>query len=214
MSFSSIFLSALSVVIYPSFMKLSKKYLISQYLSLNSLVLILTFLSISVYFPSAYFVNKYLPDYSNALFYFFILAPGLSLTASITTIKMNYFKAFSYGIAFFWISLLSLLTSLLLIFLGFNIWSSNIFVIIGSSLISLFIWYILTDTFIQKITSSIDYHNLTYITLSFVSFYSMSIIDNNVYSFIIYLILQIIIISIIHFKSIKRLIVKFVNSKY
>lgn len=87
------------------------------------------------------FVNEFLPNYSLSIKYFYILAPGVDLTSSITVIKHNYFKAMRKNLPFLYIGIGIIVIQIVLILALFKLFDDNIIFIAVATVITQFVWY-------------------------------------------------------------------------
>ena len=111
MGFTSVFLSAISMVLYPTLRKSSEEDLMKRYNNFNSIVIVLVFILIIAFYPMSYIVQTWLPNYKPAIEIFFILS------SVVTVVIHNYYKTLNRNKQFFIIGIINLLILITAIFL-------------------------------------------------------------------------------------------------
>ncbi|MGI6360283.1 MAG: lipopolysaccharide biosynthesis protein [Acholeplasmatales bacterium] len=206
MGFTGVFLSAISLVIYPTLRKASDIELREKYNDLKSIVIALVFLLIIAYYPLAFIVQRWLPNYTNALDIFFVLAPGIAISSSVSVIIHNYYKSLNKNKEFLIIGILSLLLLIVAIYIINTFINDNVIYIAITTVVVQFIWYLATEFYLTKKLKVNPIKNIIYIIISAIIFYSIGLINNQLYAFLLYG-LSIVVFTLIFFgRNIKDII--------
>ena len=175
LSLVTVTISAISTVMYPTLKRSSKDKLNCIFNNLNSVIIIISFAAISLYFPLCSFVKWFLPQYTDSLVIFRIIFPGVAITTPITTIMHNYYKVYGINELFFKKGLLALLLSIfanIIAYIGFGTMES----ISIASIIMLVLWYLFIDEyFVVNIPEYSRWKNVGYIVLIMIAFYFSSL---------------------------------------
>ena len=180
-------LSAISTVLYPVMKKMDKETLIKNYDSLISIILIIVFCALIIYFPLVWFVNWFLPKYTDSLLIFRIILPAVAVSSSISIVMHNYYKTLDIEKNFFIKSVVILVLSIIANYLAYLLFRTTISISIAS-IIVMVIWYILVEKAIPSKFSKARLKNYFFIFLMLTGFYVITIISNWVLSLLIYLV--------------------------
>ncbi|MDY0277075.1 MAG: hypothetical protein RBQ97_03220 [Acholeplasma sp.] len=213
LGFTGVFLSAVSLVIYPTLKKENKDRLKENYKGLNSLVLGLVFILLVAFYPVSWIVLRFLSDYKSALDIFYILAPGIAMTSAITVVGHNYYKTYNKNIKFLFIGVITIGLLLISLFLINFVWDGNILYVAIATVLVQFIWYLMVEIGLKKEVGKISFKNLIFSLVASTLFYTVRSIDNLFYGAVIYIVLIILIVSIFFYKDIRMIIKKFRKSK-
>lgn len=88
------FVSAISVVLFPSLKRVDEKNLPDIYKNTRSAVSLLLFFALCAYFPGCFVLNKWLPKYSESLYYLGFLLPLIVFSSKISLLTNNYLKVY------------------------------------------------------------------------------------------------------------------------
>ena len=190
--------SSISTVIYPLFKRLDQEKLKNNFRIISAIVFIVVFCICLIYNPLVYFINWFLPKYSESLVIFRIILPGVALSAAITVVLHTYYKVLGHSFKYFVISLIALLISASFNVVAYLIFKTRESISIAS-IVSLLIWYIITSFSINK-ECKFSIKNAIYILLMFVSFYCSTILTIPWASFLI----QITSFSVITFFYVRK----------
>ena len=213
LGFTSIFLSAVGMVLYPTLNKSDEETLKNSYNGLNAVVLGLVFVLLVGYYPLVWIVERFITNYTKALDYFYILAPGIALNSSISVIKHNYYKTLNKNKTYLIIGLITLLIQAIVTYSMFEIFNQSVLVVAIATVITQTVWYILTELVLNKQLGVFSVKNNIYIVVASLLFYIMSLINNLYIEFFIYGILILVITSAFYFKEIKSLFKKYKSKK-
>ncbi len=206
LGFTGVFMSAISLVLYPSLNKSRSEEVIKSYNGLVAFVLGSISMLIIAYFPMTYIVQVYLPDYYDSLEIFYVLAPGITLTSAVTVVIHNYYKTLKMNKEFFIIGLVNLLLLIAGIYLVNTFISQKIIYISITTVAVQFIWYLILNHQMNKKFGNRSYKNLLYIIFSSVTFYFTAAIENLLLGFLIYGFIIITITLLIYFIEIKNIV--------
>ena len=84
--------SAVSTVFFPYLNRKSKNKAIQEYNNNVSIILLMIYFVILIYYPVHVFIYLYLPDYTSSLSFFRILLPGVEISSCISLVIFNYYK--------------------------------------------------------------------------------------------------------------------------
>lgn len=208
MSLANIFVVAMSTVIYPTLKKIDESRLKNLYNHSISLVLIVVMFAMALYFPLYLFVDKIIPKYSASLNILRIIFPGLVVSSAIQIVKLNYFKVLQHIKQYFLTGFTSLFISAIIGYLAYVMFGTTESIAI-SSVIAIFIWYVLTEIYFLKIYKINPTKNLVYIILGISTFYIPFFISSIYIGFVLY----VLVIFVLTFILYKNLIIKVVKSK-
>ena len=88
------FITAASVVLFPSLKRLDKDKLPSLYKNIRDVLSPLLLLCLIFYFPGCWILGKWLPNYAPSLTYLGILLPIILFTSKVNLLTNNYLKAY------------------------------------------------------------------------------------------------------------------------
>lgn len=210
LSLISVAIASVSTVLYPSLKTKGVSELAQSYGSLNAIMLILLSASIMVYFPLFYFVNYFLPQYSEALIIFRIILPGFIFSSSISIVMANYYKSFNQVKKFFIISLVALVLSIIANFIAYLLCKET-YAISIASIIVMIIWYLIAEYFLIKQYKVKWFNNFIYACLLLLLFYLCSGLNIVWLGFIIYLVAFLILTLILQKKAFFGIIKKAIS---
>lgn len=199
--------NAASVVLFPTLNKTNDETIKNNYSTLNSNMLMFMALAMISYFPIDVFVTYFLPKYTDSLIIFRVIMPGLFISSCVTVIKGNIYKKFDHIKRYLVYAIIVLILSIITNIIAYNICKSMTAISIAS-VITLVIWYMLTEGYMIK-----KYHvkfvkNALYIILICASYYLCFLIKNIYISFVIYLACYLVITIPLYFNEIKNIINK------
>lgn len=192
LSFVTVATSAISTVIYPILKRVDRKNLQKNYVLIESLMLVLVFAMLVIYFPLEWFINCFLEKYSDSLEIFAIIFPGLAMSTVITVVMHNYYKTLGKNFEYFLKSLTVLLLSILANFIANYFWHKPSAISIAS-IVVMFFWYMLIESYFIKEFKIRWLNNLSYLVVMISLFYLSTNIFNSVIGLFIYLLLGTII---------------------
>lgn len=206
LSLVTVAVSAISTVLFPSLKRAEKSKIMNEYKDYVSLIALLIFLCISIYFPLSIFIRWYLPNYILSLGIFRTIFPGLVISSAISIIIQNYYKVLNISREFFKKSVFALIISFALNVIFYKIFKTPLSISVAS-IFSMIIWYISCDITLSKIIYVNNINNLIYMLIGIVIFYLCSNLNNWLLGFGLYILL----IVILSFVFAKTAIKNFIN---
>ena len=206
LSLVTVAVSAISTVLFPSLKRAEKSKIMNEYKDYVSLIALLIFLCISIYFPLSIFIRWYLPNYILSLGIFRTIFPGLVISSAISIIIQNYYKVLNISREFFKKSVFALIISFALNVIFYKIFKTPLSISVASIFIMI-IWYISCDITLSKIIYVNNINNLIYMLIGIVIFYLCSNLNNWLLGFGLYILL----IVILSFVFAKTAIKNFIN---
>lgn len=196
-------ISAISTVLYPSLKRSDESTLTSSYSRLISVLMAVVFAGLCVYFPLVLFVNWFLPQYAASLVIFRIILPGIAISAPVTIIMHNYYKALDANMSYFIKSGIVLILSIAANTIAYLVFHSTLAISIASIIVML-IWYVLVEHYF------ISHHhvpwrkNLLYLLVMLTVFYAVTCVPNIYIAFAIYIVAFASITLLFFFKGIRE----------
>ncbi len=93
-SFVLQFVTAISVVLFPTMKRMSPDRLPDMYLKIRNGISPLLFLALILYFPGSVILKLWLPKYAQSIVYLGILMPVIVYTSKVSLLTNNYLKAY------------------------------------------------------------------------------------------------------------------------
>ena len=169
--------SAISTVLYPLLKRQNTESLVVGYEYYVGAVIAFVSLGAVVFFPLAWFIRWFLPNYTESIVIFRIILPGLGFSSAISVVIQNYFKVYDKSNAFFGISVIILIVSFVANYIAWTIFKSRESISVAS-ILTITIWFIVAHFYIQKQHEDYSILNLVYGLLQMCLFYSVTCIDN------------------------------------
>lgn len=89
-----VFVTAISVVLFPSLQRIDSEKLPQMYKSIRSVISPLLFFIMIFYYPGCWILDKWLPSYSQSLIYLGILLPIIIYSSKVSLLTNNYLKVY------------------------------------------------------------------------------------------------------------------------
>ena len=191
------FISAISITIYPLLKKIQMEKLHIFYDKYDSLIIILVCIGMIGYFPLKFLIPTVLPDYASSLSIFRIVMPALIFTSSVSTIKHNIIKVLDKNNQFFYITLISVVITVSLNLVAYFYFGSLVG-ISASTVFGIFIWYALTEIYINKKLKTKWLSKLIIAVFSMLIFYTSTLIDNIFISGFLYVLWSILLLGLLY----------------
>ena len=169
------------------------------------------FILLTAYYPLSFVVQLILPKYTESLKYFYILAPGIALTSSISVVKHNYYKTLNKNKTYLIIGLITLTLQMIVTYTLFRVFDYSVIVVTIVTVIIQVIWYLITEIILNKKLNTFSLKNNLYIIVSTLLFYIMTFIGNIYIEFLLYGAIILLITITIYFKEIKNIFKKYIN---
>lgn len=88
------FVTAISVVLFPSLKRMNEDDLPNVYIKIRNSISPLLFFAMIIYFPGCWILEKWLPNYSDSLVFLGILLPIIIFSSKVSLLTNNYLKAY------------------------------------------------------------------------------------------------------------------------
>ncbi len=200
-------ISAVTIVIYPILKNSSIDKLRSNYHVLVTILLVFVFGCLALYYPLVPVVNWFLPKYTGSLVIFRIILPGLVLSSVVSVIIQNYYKSLDRPGLFFVFSAITLAVSIGLNFAAYYLFKTTE-AISWASIITLFLYYFLTQGPLVRKVKVEWKKNTAYIFLMIGCFYLCFLIQRNWLSFIVYIVCFLLLTFVFYQKEISLSLTK------
>ena len=196
-------MSAISTVLYPTLKRTTEETMKKNFSNLVSIISMMVFATIVLYFPLCNVVKWFLPKYIDSLPIFRIVFPGLAISSSITVVMHNYYKTLGKNQIYFKKSILVLIISALANGIAYVVFRTPSAISIAS-IVTMIIWYILAEQFFVNNYSYERKRNIFYIMSMMITFYLVTSLDNYFLGFLLYVILFILLSLLFHNQVIRK----------
>ena len=170
--------SAVSFVLFPRLKQLSKETIMGTFSKAMASISIISVAAMMGYQPLCILIKIILSEYVDSIEYLRIIIPGLALSCCINIIMFTYYKALDAHYIYFKLSCIVLVLSAILNYLAYKMGGTPVYISIVS-VISLLIWYFLSESYFIKNYNIKWKKNMIYISVSMVVFYLITFyIDN------------------------------------
>lgn len=88
------FVTAISIVLFPSLKRMDEKDLPDVYIKVRNAITLLLFFVMILYFPGCWILELWLPNYADSLVYLGILLPTIIFSSKVGLLTNNYLKAY------------------------------------------------------------------------------------------------------------------------
>lgn len=179
------FVTAISVVLFPSLKRTDKKNLPGLYQKIREAINPLLIMILIFYYPGCWILKKWLPSYNNSLVYLGILLPIIIFTSKISLLTNNYLKALRKEKTMFVINLIS-------VGIAVGMFSISAYVIndlkmlLVSIVIAIMICSVLSETVVMKTLSVFDIRNFFGEIIMTVVFVITTILPSQIIGLLIY----------------------------
>ena len=123
------FVTAISVVLFPSLKRMDEDQLPNIYVKIRDTISPLLFYVMLLYFPGCWILEMWLPAYSEGLVYIGILLPIIIFSTKVSLLTNNYLKAYRREKMMLLINVISVVIGFVLFLLGAYVFSSLDFVL-------------------------------------------------------------------------------------
>lgn len=209
-NFFLMFINQFSMVMFPSLKVMNMKGQKKYYSLIDDILTIALPVVFLCYFPAKLFLNMWLPQYENSIYFFGIALPLCTLNGKMSILYNTFFKVRREEKSLLIINLITLLisgtTSLLSVF-----YFDSIELLLMSIVLSMLIRNLISDYYLKKVLIINNFSAIIDSLFIFVYIYSISIFNNDEFSFIFVLCVYCVYI-LFNFKKIKIAMMK-LNSK-
>lgn len=195
---------AVSTVLFPNLKRKTKEQILSSFDSNMALLSIVVFAALIGYYPLCRFIKYFLSDYTQSLVYFRILFPGIALTSCINAIIFNYYKVLNKNLLYFGICCCVFAfaagSNYLLYLIMHTPESFSI-----ASIITLFVWYIASESYLVKKYSVKWSKNLLFIMISMAAFYiCTTIIPESLIGMLVYGVIFVVVTLLFYWDLLRK----------
>lgn len=113
-----VFVSAISVVLFPSLKRMEQSELPKVYTDIRNIISPVLFYVMLFYFPGCWILDTWLPKYNESLVYLGILLPVIVFTSKVSLLTNNYLKAYRKEKIMLVINLSAVITAFLLFYIS------------------------------------------------------------------------------------------------
>lgn len=137
-----VFVTSIGISIYPMLKRLNVENLPIYFGQMNTILNIIVFASMFIYFPIYFIVQSFIPQYEEALVFLFILFPLVVSQAKMQIIINTYFKVLREERAMLRVNVLSIILFLVITIPIFYFWQSNTAIAITTLITSVWCCYV------------------------------------------------------------------------
>lgn len=145
-----VFVTAISVVLFPSLKRLDEDKLPELYKSIRSVITPLLFAVMLFYFPGCWILNKWLPQYANSLTYLGIILPIIIYSSKVSLLTNNYLKVYRKEKYLLLVNLISIVVGGLLFVLSAYVFD-NLIAVIASVVVATMFNSVMSEIFVSRI---------------------------------------------------------------
>lgn len=149
------FVTAISVVLFPSLKRTDKQNLPGLYQKIRGAINPLLITILIFYYPGCYFLRKWLPAYNNSLVYLGILLPIIIFSSKISLLTNNYLKALRKERTMLVINLVSVGIAVVMFSIS-AYFSNNLKMLLVSIVIAIMICSVLSESVVMKTLNIFD----------------------------------------------------------
>lgn len=144
------FISAISIVLFPSLKRMEQDKLPQLYKKIRNTVSPLLFFIMLFYFPGCWILKKFLPAYENSLTYLGILLPIVIYSSKVNLLTNNYLKAYRKEKNMLWVNIISILIAVFLFTISAYLFN-NLTAVLVCVVIAVMLNSILSEITVTKI---------------------------------------------------------------
>ncbi len=145
-----IFVTAISVVLFPSLQRIDREKLPLMYKNIRSVLSPLLFFIMLFYFPGCWILDKWLPAYSQSLVYLGILLPIIIYSSKVSLLTNNYLKVYRKEKNMLLANIISIAVGISLFALCAYVFN-NLFAVIASVVFVIMLNSVLAEIFVARI---------------------------------------------------------------
>ncbi|MDE7379632.1 MAG: hypothetical protein K2N14_01145 [Clostridia bacterium] len=144
-----VFVTAISVVLFPSLKRIDESKLPDMYKSIRNLLSPLLFFVMIFYFVGCWILNKWLPDYSVSLVYLGVLLPIIIFSSKVSLLTNNYLKVYRKEKLMLLANAISIALGAVLFVLCAYVFS-NVYALLGCVVFVIMFNSVLSEIFVMK----------------------------------------------------------------
>lgn len=179
------FVTAISVVLFPSLKRTDKQNLSGLYQKIRAAINPLLITILIFYYPGCWILKKWLPSYDNSLIYLGILLPIIIFTSKISLLTNNYLKALRKEKTMFVINLISVGIAILMFSISAYV-VNDLKMLLVSIVIAIMICSVLSEFVVMKTLNIFDIRNFFGEIIMTVVFVITTIMPSQIIGLLIY----------------------------
>ncbi len=181
------FVTAISVVLFPSLKRTDKENLPGLYQKIRNAINPLLIMILTFYYPGCWILKKWLPTYNNSLVYLGILLPIIIFSSKISLLTNNYLKALRKEKTMLVINLISVGTAVSMFSISAYL-LNNLKMLLVSITIAIMICSVLSEFVVMKTLNIFDIRNFFGEIIMTVVFVTTTMLPSQMMGFLIYVI--------------------------
>ncbi|ASR69476.1 lipopolysaccharide biosynthesis protein [Leuconostoc mesenteroides] len=166
-----VFISAISLILFPKLRKIDNKKIKDLYSAIRDILMPFVFIGILVYFPLNYLIPLWLPKYQTTLIYMSLLFPMIVYQAKFDILSNTFLKVFRMEKQLLFINIFTLIISLFMTLLSV-FWLHNLTFTISNIIIVMSIRSTLSEIYVKsrlKIKFSVEIFIETLMVIIFIA---------------------------------------------
>ena len=144
------FVTAISVVLFPSLKRMDENKLPEMYAQIRNIISPVFFIMLLFYYPGCLFLQVWLPKYTSSIIYLGTLMPIMIYTSKVSLLTNNYLKAYRKERQLLLINV-SVVVGAFIIFLANGYFIRNIEIMIVMIVIAIMVRSIVSEIFVMKL---------------------------------------------------------------
>ena len=144
------FVSAISVVLFPSLKRIDEDKLPQMYKSIRDILSPVLFIVMLFYFPGCWVLNRWLPKYANSLMYLGIILPIIIYSSKVSLLTNNYLKVYRKEKSLLLVNFISIVVGVILFVLSAYVFD-NLIAVIASVVVATMFKSVLSEIFVCRI---------------------------------------------------------------
>lgn len=145
-----LFVTAISVVLFPSLKRMKQETLPKFYKTFRNMVMPVLLWSLLLYYPECWILEKWLPKYSDSLIYLGILSPMVVYASLVSLLTNNYFKAYRQERLLLLINAFMVILATIVYYVS-AYWFENFTLMLLAVVVTLILRSIVSEIFVMKI---------------------------------------------------------------
>ncbi len=146
----TVFVTAISVVLFPSLQRIDNDKLPQMYKSIRGILSPLLFFIMIFYYPGCWILDKWLPQYSQSLVYLGVLLPMIIYSSKVSLLTNNYLKVYRKEKSLLVVNIISIAVGFILFVLCAYVFD-NLFALIASVVFVIMLNSILAEIVVSRI---------------------------------------------------------------
>jgi O-antigen/teichoic acid export membrane protein len=145
-----VFVSAISVVLFPSLSRIDQDKLPDLYKTIRGILSPILFFAMIFYFPGCVLLKLWLPNYSESLVYLGVLLPIIIYTSKVSLLTNNYLKVYRKEKIMLWVNVISVIIGIILFLLCAYLFD-NLYALLACVVLVVMFRSVLSEIFVLRI---------------------------------------------------------------